>query len=82
MRIDQSTCIQYTDTAAGYPTGFGVSLGVLGLGNILIPFVYWFVVGRINRKRNAMTEEQIREKYTQEQLADMGDLSPFYRYER
>lgn len=59
-----------------------MSLGVLGLGNILIPFVYHYVVGRINKKRDQMDEDAIHQKYTQEELADMGDLSPFYRYER
>jgi hypothetical protein len=65
-----------------YPVGFGVSLGLLFAGNIFVPVVYWWVVGRENARRDAMSEEEIREKYTPEQLTEMGDLSPYYRYER
>ncbi|WVQ83730.1 hypothetical protein IAT38_005874 [Cryptococcus sp. DSM 104549] len=65
-----------------YPTGFGVSLAFLGLGNILVPMIYWYLVGRINRKREAMTEDEIYAKYTPAELQEMGDLSPLYRYER
>lgn len=39
-----------------------------------------FVLRRINRQRDAITEEEVRERYTQEQLTDMGDASPLFRY--
>jgi hypothetical protein len=65
-----------------YPTGFGVSLAVLGAGSILTPAIYWWLIGRINAKRERMTEEEIHGEYTSEQLTLMGDLSPYYRYER
>lgn len=29
-----------------------------------------------------MSEEEIRAKYTPEELVDLGDRSPLYRYER
>lgn len=35
---------------------------------------------RINKKREAMDPEEIREKYTDEDLGQMGDRSPFFRY--
>jgi hypothetical protein len=35
---------------------------------------------RINRKRDAMSVEEIREKYSEEELGIMGDKSPLYRY--
>jgi hypothetical protein len=59
-----------------------VSLGVLGFGVILVPLAYWWWLGRVNAKRAAMTEEEINAKYTPEDLQIMGDLSPYYKYER
>jgi hypothetical protein len=29
-----------------------------------------------------MSKEEIHSEYTDEELADLGDLSPLYRYER
>jgi hypothetical protein len=48
----------------------------------LTPMMYWWLIGRVNQRRDLMTEEEIRSKFTPEQLTLMGDLSPFYRYER
>lgn len=62
-----------------YPTGFGASFGFAGLGIIcalLLEFFFW----RINKSRDAMTEEEIRAKYTEEELDKMGDRSPLFRY--
>ena len=39
-----------------------------------------FALSRINKRRARMTEEEVREKYTQEELIDLGDRSPLYRY--
>ncbi|WRT63104.1 uncharacterized protein IL334_000007 [Kwoniella shivajii] len=68
--------------APGYPTGFGVSLGCMGFGNIIVPALYWLYCGRVNNKREQMTNGEINSKYTQEELEQLGDLSPLYRYER
>lgn len=67
---------------ARYPTGFGLSLALLAVGNLILPVVYWVLVGRVNRQREAMSDEEIRAKYTPEELTAMGDKSPYYRYER
>jgi hypothetical protein len=39
-----------------------------------------FVYKRINAKRAAMTIEEIHSKYTEQELEDMGDRSPLFRY--
>jgi hypothetical protein len=44
--------------------------------------LYWYIIGRINAKRDALTEAEIYDKYSVDELQDMGDLSPLYRYER
>ncbi|ODN76463.1 hypothetical protein L198_08058 [Cryptococcus wingfieldii CBS 7118] len=74
--------IYLANESPAYHTGFGVSLAFLGLGNIVTPILYWFLIGHINGKRDKMSEEEIYEKYTAEELQEMGDLSPLYRYER
>jgi hypothetical protein len=66
--------IYLTSEKPAYPTGF--------VGSILTPMLYWWLIGRVNQKRDLMAEEEIRSKFTPEQLTLMGDLSPFYRYER
>lgn len=33
-----------------------------------------------NKQRAALTQEEIRAKYTDDELADLGDRSPLYRY--
>lgn len=62
-----------------YPTGFGTSLGfaAAGVGACLVLETVYFVV---NKRKSAMSEEQIRAKYTDEQLDEMGDRSPLFRY--
>ena len=47
-----------------------------------MPAVYWVLIGRVNRQRGLMTDEDIRAKYSQEELNELGDLSPYYKYER
>jgi hypothetical protein len=75
-------CRGLTPSPASYPTGFGCSLGFLGAGCIVVPRLYWYIIGRINAKRDALTEAEIYDKYSVDELQDMGDLSPLYRYER
>jgi hypothetical protein len=33
-----------------------------------------------NKQRAALTEEEIRAKYTDDELTELGDRSPYYRY--
>lgn len=44
------------------------------------PPIYWLILKRINAKRDTMDENEIRAKYTEEELAEMGDDSPLFRY--
>lgn len=39
---------------------------------------YVFIVK--NRRNEKMSEREIREKYTEDELASMGDRSPLFRY--
>ena len=65
--------------APAYPTGFGTSLAFSCLGviaSLLLDLIYM----RINKKRSLVSESEIRETYSDEQLADFGDRSPLFRY--
>lgn len=63
-----------------YPTGFGITIGFIVVGGLIWPLCYWAWLKRINAKRAAIPEEEIA-KYTPQQLSDMGDNSPLFRYQ-
>lgn len=69
--------------APKYPTGYGTSLGFVVLA-MIATLVLRYAFGRENAKReaflNEVGEEGIRARYTDKELVDMGDRSPFFRY--
>ncbi|KAF4808410.1 putative transporter [Colletotrichum siamense] len=67
------------DESPKYPTGFGSSFAFAGLG-VIACFVLEFLFWNINRKRDKFTEEEIRAKYSEDELQMMGDRSPLFRY--
>ncbi|KAH8432771.1 uncharacterized protein LDX57_010397 [Aspergillus melleus] len=66
--------------APQYPVGFGICLALLVVFGIIWPVIYYFILKRINAQRAAVPIDEIHAKYTEEQLADMGDESPMFRY--
>ncbi|WXC42306.1 hypothetical protein QX201_002085 [Fusarium graminearum] len=62
-----------------YTTGYGASLG-FAVAGILAAVTLESALTFINRKRAKMSEAEIRSKYTDEQLEDMGENSPLYQY--
>lgn len=71
--------IYLTREAPIYSTGFGVSLGVVIVCGIFTGTLTYITMRRINAKRDAMNQEELREKYTEQELTDLGDQSPFFR---
>ena len=63
----------------GYPTGFGIGLG-LSAACIVSTLFLEYSYSRINKKRDAISEDEIRSQYTDDQLHAMGDKSPLFRY--
>jgi MFS family permease len=63
----------------GYPTGFSIGLVFAAITLISTVVLEWSY-SRINKQRDAMDEDEVRAEYTDEQLARMGDKSPFFRY--
>ncbi|KKA25867.1 MFS transporter [Rasamsonia emersonii CBS 393.64] len=70
--------IYIASEAPSYPTGFGCSLA-FSVAGIIAVIVLDLNYSRLNRKRSRMSEEEIRRKYSDEQLASMGDKSPLFR---
>ncbi|KAJ9143111.1 MFS general substrate transporter [Pleurostoma richardsiae] len=66
--------------APTYPVGFGICLGMLVVFGIIWPLVYWVILKRINAARASIPRDQIMAKYTEEELADLGDMSPLFKY--
>ncbi|KAH8647377.1 major facilitator superfamily domain-containing protein [Xylariales sp. PMI_506] len=66
-----------------YPTGFGMSLAMLCIG-ITSAVILRLAYARENKRRDALVAELgvqgIKEKYSEQELLDMGDRSPFFRY--
>ncbi|KUJ13578.1 MFS general substrate transporter [Mollisia scopiformis] len=66
-----------------YPAGFGTSLGICAAG-IVAAWILRKAYQRENRKRDELLardgEDAIKARYTEQELLELGDLSPFYRY--
>ncbi|KAL1954411.1 hypothetical protein VTO42DRAFT_1181 [Malbranchea cinnamomea] len=69
--------------APKYPVGFGVSLAISVIA-VIVAYILRISYRRINVERDRLLAEEgeatIRAKYTEQELLDMGDLSPFFRY--
>ena len=66
------------DSPRYYP-GYGTCLGTACTG-IMAAFILRRTYKKINAQRDQISEEEIRAKYTEAQLLDMGDESPYFRY--
>lgn len=65
--------------APKYWTGYGVCLGVSCLA-IISTVILWRAYNNENGRRDRMTEAEIRGKYSEAQLARLGDRSSYFRY--
>lgn len=65
--------------APAFTSGYAGSLGFAAAG-VVAALTLEFFYHKINKKRDAMSKEEIEAKYTPKELAQMGDRSPFYRY--
>ncbi|KAM6530080.1 hypothetical protein FALCPG4_008205 [Fusarium falciforme] len=65
--------------APHYWLGYGFSLGILLLG-VVCTLILRFAVKSINKKRDLIPEADILSRYTEDELMEMGDKSPLFRY--
>ncbi|KAF6792050.1 transporter C1002.16c-like protein 24 [Colletotrichum sojae] len=62
-----------------YYTGFGLSLAFGGSG-LVVALLLELSYKWGNAKRDKISEAEVRAKYTEQQLLEMGDKSPLFRY--
>ncbi|EGU88786.1 hypothetical protein FOXB_00708 [Fusarium oxysporum f. sp. conglutinans Fo5176] len=65
--------------APRYPTGYGTSLA-FGLAGVVAVLLLETLLKRGNAKKAKMTEEEVRQRYTDEDLIRMGEKSPLFKY--
>lgn len=69
--------------APKYRTGFSVSLAMCAM-SVIMAFVLRQGFQRENARKAKVllekTEEEIKAQYTDQELLDMGDKSPFFKY--
>lgn len=65
--------------APHYWTGYGFILGI-DCAAFVTCLILRYALKRINAQRDQMTEEDIREKYGDVDLLELGDRSPYFRY--
>ncbi|KAK8156531.1 high-affinity nicotinic acid transporter [Phyllosticta citrichinensis] len=65
--------------APRYPTGYGTSLAFGGAG-IVAASCLELLLRRANRKKAAMSEEEIHRAFTAEELRRMGEKIPLFKY--
>ncbi|OCT51552.1 putative transporter [Cladophialophora carrionii] len=75
--------IYIASQAPKYPTGFGTGLGIC-VAAVIMAYVLRRAYRAENAKRDAFmvgkTDDEVKAMYTEQELLDMGDKSPFYRY--
>ncbi|KAG7712884.1 hypothetical protein KL950_000755 [Ogataea haglerorum] len=70
----------YIDSQAPYyPLGFGFYVGCTVLGAMIPCMCNYFYLRSQNRKRDALCQEEV-DKFSLEELAELGDIAPTYRY--
>lgn len=66
--------------APTYPTGFRTCLAMLILFAIIWPLIYAAWLKKINRQRAAMSVQEVCSMYTEQELVQIRDESPLFRY--
>lgn len=69
----------FDSDAPEYATGFGLSLAFAATG-LIAALVAEMSYKMENNRRDKISEEETRAKYTQDQLVAMGDKSPLFRF--
>ena len=62
-----------------YWTGYGFILGIDCVGLLVCIFLR-YTFKRINAKRDLLSEAEISARYSERELLELGDQSPYFRY--
>ena len=75
--------IYISKQAPEYPAGFGTGMGI-AVCAIVMAYVLRKAFQAENEKRDKLmsekSDDEIRARYTEQELLDLGDKSPFFRY--
>jgi len=71
--------IYRSDERPKYPTGYGTSFAFAGAG-IIASLCLEFFLWRANKRNGKLSEAEIREKFTEQELQEMGEKSPLFKY--
>lgn len=71
--------IFFDDTMPRYFPGYGTSFAIM-LAAAATAFASRRVYQKENEKRDCVSEDEIRERYTEDELLELGDKSPYFRY--
>lgn len=71
--------IYLSNQAPHYWLGYGVGAGMVSAA-IISTMILKLSFETLNKKRDQMGEDEIRAKYSEEQLIQLGDQSPLFRY--
>ncbi|KAL4800866.1 major facilitator superfamily domain-containing protein [Aspergillus venezuelensis] len=72
--------IYLDEQAPVYPLGFGFSVGATVLGAMIPATLHWWLMRRENARREGVDVQQVKGKYTAEELGEMGEGSPLFRF--
>lgn len=50
------------------------------IGGVGVTIVNWYCLRAANLKKDRLLPEEIEGKYTEQQLSEMGEYSPYFRY--
>lgn len=67
------------EEAPQYVTGYGNSFAFAAAGVVGV-LVLELVLFRLNKVKQSLSEDEIRERYTREELDGMEERSPLFRY--
>lgn len=71
--------IYQENEAPKYPTGYGNSLAFASAG-LIAALALEYLLMKSNARNAKMTENELRTRFTEEELEKMGDRSPLYKY--
>ncbi|RYP54402.1 hypothetical protein DL768_000819 [Monosporascus sp. mg162] len=71
--------IYLEEEAPEYPTGYGTSFGFASAG-IMAVIVLELLLLRRNKQKAQLSEDEIRQQYSDEELDRMGEKSPLFKY--
>ncbi|KAJ5991221.1 hypothetical protein N7522_011428 [Penicillium canescens] len=72
--------IYISSEAPTYPLGFGFSVGATVLGAMIPATVHWYFVRKEKNRRDELNVAEIERTYTTEELGEMGENSPLFRF--